>query len=113
MKNPFSDHHILADLLMNLQMALQDAGVWVCDIPSPFAMQSVEPFCIDSMRFEQWLRFVMLERFKVMLSQGQALPNRCHISPMAQDAFKGLPEDKIRAIVRCLDRIDQHLSNDS
>ncbi|MBR7889206.1 YqcC family protein [Marinomonas sp. A79] len=111
MKEVFSAHHVLADLLMELQMAMQNAQVWDCATPSDAARQSQEPFCIDTMSFEQWLRFVMIERFKTMLALGQDLPVRCHISPMAEDAFKGLSSDKIHSIVRCLDRIDQHLSS--
>lgn len=110
MKEVFSAHHVLADLLMALQVAMQNANVWDSAIPSEAALQSQEPFCIDTMSFEQWLRFVMIERFKVMLALGQDLPIRCHISPMAAEAFKGLSGDEMRSIVRCLDQIDQHLS---
>ena len=110
MKKTFSAHHVLADLLMDLQMAMQDGGVWECETPSEQAQQSSEPFCVDTMAFEQWLRFVMIERFNSMLETGEALPVRCHISPMAEDAFKGLPANKVSQIVVCLNRIDQHLS---
>ncbi|ETI61929.1 YqcC family protein [Marinomonas profundimaris] len=111
MKKAFSAHHVLADLLMDLQMALQDCGVWECDVPTQSALQSVAPFCIDTMTFGQWLRFVMMERFKTMLETGSPLPANCHISPMAEDAFKGLEPVKVACIVDCLNRIDQHLGN--
>ncbi|MCW4629989.1 MULTISPECIES: YqcC family protein [Marinomonas] len=110
MKKAFSDHHVLADLLMDLQMAMQDCGVWECGTPSNEALQSTEPFCIDTMRFEQWLRFVMIERFKTLLATGSDLPVRCHISPMAEEAFKHKPSANVAHLVNCLNRIDQHLS---
>ena len=110
MKKAFSAHHVLADLLMDLQMAMQDCDVWECEIPSQEALQSSEPFCVDSMRFEQWLRFVMIERFKAMLAAGSDLPVRCHISPMAEEAFADKPQANVHQIVTCLNRIDQHLS---
>ena len=110
MKKAFSDHHVLADLLMDLQMAMQDCGVWECGTPSNEALQSTEPFCIDTMRFEQWLRFVMIERFKNLLATGSDLPVRCHISPMAEEAFKHKPSANVAHLVNCLNRIDQHLS---
>ena len=110
MKKAFSDHHLLADLLMDLQMAMQDCDVWECGAPSEEALQSSEPFCIDTMNFEQWLRYVMIERFKAMLAAGSDLPVRCHISPMAEEAFKDKPAAKVNNIVTCLNRIDQHLS---
>ncbi len=113
MKKAFSAHHTLADLLIDLQMAMQACGVWDCETPTPQALQSQEPFCIDTMSFEQWLKFVMIERFRVLLETGGALPTRCHISPMAEEAFKDKPQESVAALVRCLDLIDQHLSNPS
>jgi len=110
LKKAFSAHHVLADLLMDLQMAMQDCGVWECQQPTQEALQSKEPFCVDTMAFEQWLRFVMIERFKTMLAAGESLPKRCHISPMAEEAFKHCPHAKVRHVVSCLNRIDQHLS---
>ena len=111
MKKAFSAHHVLADLLMDLQMAMQDCGVWECEAPTQTALQSVEPFCIDTMAFEQWLRFVMIERFKTMLEMGADLPVSCYISPMAEDAFKEQDNEKVIHIVSCLNRIDRHLSD--
>ncbi|NLQ17852.1 YqcC family protein [Marinomonas sp. M1K-6] len=110
MNKAFSDHHRLADLLMDLQMAMQDCGVWECQQPTQEALQSKEPFCIDSMTFEQWLRFVMIERFKTLLATGRDLPKRCHISPMAEEALAHQAPAKVRHVVVCLNRIDQHLS---
>jgi uncharacterized protein YqcC (DUF446 family) len=110
LKKAFSAHHTLADLLMDLQIAMQNGGVWDCETPTQEALQSVEPFCIDTMAFEQWLRFVMMERFKLMLASGSELPARCHISPMAEEAFKMKPKPVVSDIVSCLNRIDQHLS---
>jgi len=110
LKEAFSTHHLLADLLMDLQLAMQDGEVWECVAPTPVALKSVEPFCIDTMAFEQWLRFVMIERFKKMLETGANLPARCHISPMAEEAFKQGNPEKVSHIVTCLNRIDRHLS---
>ncbi|MCB5162753.1 YqcC family protein [Marinomonas algarum] len=111
MKAVFSDQPTLADLLADLQGAMQEASVWECTAPSDIALQSQEPFCIDTMSFPQWLRFVMITRFKLILVCGQDLPASCHISPMAEEAFKSLPSGQRQAIVYCLDRIDQHLSS--
>jgi|TARA_R110001592_G_scaffold32014_1_gene112306 uncharacterized protein YqcC (DUF446 family) len=110
LKEAFSAHHVLADLLIDLQVAMQDCGVWECEAPTQADMQSSEPFCIDTMAFEQWLKFVMIERFKTMLEMGADLPASCYISPMAEDAFKDRDEGKVIHIVNCLNRIDRHLS---
>ncbi len=113
MKTTFSAHHTLADLLMDLQITMGECGVWECEKPTSKALQSTQPFCVDTMSFEQWLKFVMIERFKALLETGGALPVRCHISPMAEEAFKDKPEESVHHLLRCLDRIDQHLSGTS
>ncbi|AEF55107.1 YqcC family protein [Marinomonas posidonica] len=110
MNQTFSGHHTLADLLIALQISLQDSGLWECEQPNHEALQSQQPFCIDTMSFEQWLRYVMIEKFKDLLQSGSALPNRCHISPMAEEAFKGDDSVDLSRIIECLDQIDQHLS---
>uniref|UniRef100_UPI001C3FD245 YqcC family protein n=1 Tax=Kiloniella majae TaxID=1938558 RepID=UPI001C3FD245 len=67
----------LADLVLELQMAMQAAQVWETKAPSSEALASEQPFCIDTMTFEQWLRYVLIERFKEMIEQQQPLPQRC------------------------------------
>ena len=113
LKETFSTHHKLADLLMNLQVAMQVCDIWECEKPTSEALSSVEPFCVDTMSFEQWLRFVMIERFKHLLATGAALPTRCHISPMAEDAFTRKSPDTIKHLLVCLDEIDLFLSSAS
>lgn len=113
MKETFSMHHKLADALMNLQMAMQACDLWECGVPTSEALSSIEPFCVDTMSFEQWLRFVMIERFKHLIASGAPLPTRCHISPMAEDAFKDKDIHAVKKLVKCLDDIDQLLSTAS
>lgn len=111
MNSADSKHYFLTDILLDLEMALRDAGVWDCKQPSEEAMQSKEPFCIDTMHFDQWLRFIMIERFRVLIETGGNLPEHCHVSPMAMDAFKDCAPDKLQQIIHQLDRVDQHLSD--
>ncbi|MBJ7538825.1 YqcC family protein [Marinomonas transparens] len=110
MKKAFSAHHGLADLLLDLQIAMQNCDVWDCESPTEQALASNEPFCIDTMAFEQWLRYVMMERFRILLETGTDLPARCQIAPMAEDAFKSKPAENVANLVACLNRIDAHLS---
>ncbi|GAB3477630.1 YqcC family protein [Marinomonas epiphytica] len=110
MKHKDSPHHQLADLLLELQASLYQAGVWQCEQPSPQAMASQEPFCINTMSFAQWLRYVLIAKLSVLIEQQLALPSRCHISPMAQEAFKSLAGPERQTIITKLDLIDQFLS---
>ncbi|MGO3344776.1 MAG: YqcC family protein [Marinomonas sp.] len=110
MNNEFKKHYVLVDRLMDLEMALRESGVWECTQPSALALASNEPFCIDTMDFSQWLRYVMIVRFKALLETGGALPTRCQISPMAVESFKQVPAVYLSKITDALDRIDGHLS---
>ena len=103
----------LADLILELQMAMQSAHVWEIDKPSSEAFASEQPFCIDTMTFEQWLRYVLIERFKMMIEHQEPLPSRCHISPMVEEAFRGLEQNHIKQLVLITDALDRFLSRSS
>lgn len=103
----------LADLVLELQMAMQEARVWETKQPSVQALASEQPFCIDTMTFEQWLRYVLIERFKEMIEQQHPLPERCHISPMVEEAFRGLDTQKIKHLMLVCDALDRFLSRTS
>lgn len=103
-------YYRLADLLLELEKAMREAGVWDTEAPSDQAKQSTEPFCIDTMGFDQWLRYVMIERFKIMIEHGMPLPGNCDIAPLATEFFKNYDTVYIRPIVKALILIDQHLS---
>lgn len=96
---------------MDLQLCMQENALWESDEPSQQARQSQEPFCIDTMSFEQWLRYVMIERFKRLIEEAAELPTRCHISPMAEEVYKDCPNVNLPCLIQCLDRIDRHLSS--
>jgi len=105
-------HHKLADLLLNLEKVMRQVNVWEMPEPSQHALASQQPFCIDSMGFDQWLKFVMLEKFKILLAQGSALPSTSNIAPMAQEFYKTQNKLAKDAIVQALEAIDLCLSQD-
>lgn len=100
----------LADLILELQMAMQEAKVWDCEQPTPQALASIEPFCVDTMTLEQWLRYVFIERFKLIIEQGLPLPGRCQIAPMVSESFKSLPAAQVKYLHCVLDALDRFLS---
>jgi uncharacterized protein YqcC (DUF446 family) len=105
-------HHKLADLLLNLEKVMRQVNVWEMPEPSQQALVSQQPFCIDSMGFDQWIKFVMLEKFKIILSNGDALPSTSNIAVMAQEFYK--THDKVAkdALISALEAIDLCLSQD-
>lgn len=100
----------LADLILELQMSMQQAHVWETRSPSAEALASEQPFCIDTMSFEQWLRYVLIERFKEMIEKQLPLPQSCHISPMVEEAFRGLERHHVKHLMLVADALDRFLS---
>ena len=102
-------YYRLADLLLELEMAMRAANRWQIEIPEKQAFMSVEPFAIDTMTFNQWLKFVMLPRFKQLIESGAALPSQCYIAPMAEEYFKLEDAVNSQPIIQVLQAIDAHL----
>ncbi len=100
---PDTQHEKLTACLVSLQSNMQDHGIWAVQPPSPDALMSDQPFCVDTLPLEHWLQFVMIPRFYWMMSEGVALPIQCDVAPMAEEAFKNR---KLGQVISCLTRID-------
>ena len=75
-------------LLAELKQSMRNEGIWSGQSPSQHDLSSQQPFCVDTLKFEQWLQFVMIVRFEQMIESNTSLPTQCDIAPMAQEAFK-------------------------
>lgn len=92
----------LATLLAQLTQQLQQDGLWQSEPPAAQALASTEPFCVDTLRFEQWLQWIMIPRFQALIHASMPLPASCNISPYAEEALPGQP-----AVVALIQQIDQ------
>ena len=79
----------VADQLLLIEAALRQAGLWSGTAPDPEALQSTQPFCVDTLRFEQWLQWVLLPRMKVLLEGDLPLPAASGIQAMAEQVYVG------------------------
>ena len=68
-------------------------GMWERDPPRPEALASTQPFCFDTLTFEQWLQWIFIPRMKRILEQGLALPRQSDIHPLAEEVFSGYSAD--------------------
>lgn len=101
-------YYQLADLLLELEMVMRQENLWDMPQPSPQDLDSKEPFCIDTMGFDQWLRFVMIERYKVMIEQKQVLPSHSNITPIADMFFKqqiNRHPDRVLVVLKKFDQV--------
>jgi uncharacterized protein YqcC (DUF446 family) len=92
-------------LLDELELALKKKQLWSSTPPSASAFASNAPFCYDTMRFEQWLQFVLINKLRILIEQNQPLPTNANIAAMAQQVIAEHTE-----IIEILIKIDTELN---
>ena len=100
----------LKSLMIDLEAQLRQQHLWQTEPPSETALASVEPFCIDTLTFPQWLQFVFLPTIYRMLEENSALPAKCSIAPMAEEYFRG-SELSVDELAASLKRVDQLITD--
>ncbi len=103
-------HISLADALMDIEAELRVLQLWEEQEPPLEALQSQQPFAVDTLTFPQWLQFIFLPRLYFMIEADYELPGNCAIAPMAEQYFAVLNFHSAPLIAH-LTRIDDLLSN--
>jgi uncharacterized protein YqcC (DUF446 family) len=101
---------VVSALLKKIEHQLRELDLWGDESPSPEALASVQPFCIDTLGFSQWLQFVFIERLSVMIAQKARLPTNCHIIPVAEEYFKSRVKNAA-LLLSSLKQLDDLLSS--
>ena len=96
----------LAEHLLLIERELRVLGWWQEEAPSAEAMASQEPFCVDTLTFEQWLQWIFLPRMKLILESGRDLPQASGIRPMAEMAYRERPVE-VRSLLDALGEFDR------
>ncbi|NVK11352.1 MAG: YqcC family protein [Gammaproteobacteria bacterium] len=98
----------LSLVLQGLKDELKRTGMWRDSRPPAVAFESTLPFCTDTLHFEEWLQFVLIERLEEMLLVHAPLPVMSGITPMAEFVWA---QQEVDAIIYDLLRdIDELLS---
>jgi uncharacterized protein YqcC (DUF446 family) len=95
----------LSEYLAYLEQVMADSGLWSESMPDAKALSSTQPFCLDTLSFEQWLQFVMIPTFKAMIFENVALPNQCQIEPMAEQMLKADHKSDMIFAIRSIDNV--------
>jgi uncharacterized protein YqcC (DUF446 family) len=74
----------IADVLLRVEATLRIHDRWNPQQPPPGALDSTQPFCIDTLRFEQWLQWILLPRMKAILEDNKPLPRKSAIFSYAE-----------------------------
>ena len=77
----------IADVLLEVEATLRTSGKWEKSRPPAAALVSAQPFCLDTLRFEQWLQWIFLPRMKQILEQNMPLPAKSGILVYAQESL--------------------------
>ena len=99
----------LAEHLLLIECELRAQGWWQEEAPSAEALASPEPFCVDTLAFEQWLQWNFRPRMKVLLETGVALPSVSGIQAMAEMVYQQQPS-VARRLVELLGEFDRLLT---
>ena len=99
-------HTQVASLLIDIESTMRNSELWSDQRPSDAALMSQEPFCIDTLSFNQWLQFVFIEKMNALISARQQLPEKCDIAPMAEEYF-GQTDLYPNELIALLKKIDQ------
>jgi len=83
----------IAEQLLLIERELRVLGMWKAVPPSDEDLSSREPFCVDTLDFDQWLQWIFLPRMKTILEQDLALPNASGILEMAQMVYASRPTE--------------------
>jgi uncharacterized protein YqcC (DUF446 family) len=78
----------IADILLQVEATLRTHGRWEPAQPPDQALESRQPFCIDTLRFEQWLQWIFLPRMKKILEASRPLPARSGIYSYAEHSLR-------------------------
>lgn len=97
---------LLAEQLLLIERELRLQNWWSEQPPMSEALASQQPFCVDTLAFEQWLQWIFLPRMKQLLESAAALPTASGIQPMAEQVYQGEME-RARELIRLLGEFDQ------
>lgn len=101
----------IASTLIDLEAELRRMGQWDAQPPSPAALASTEPFCVDTMTLPQWLQFIFIPRMHALVELRRLPPGRCEIQPIAEQYFNG-SAFSTGLLLQCIARLDALINAD-
>ena len=79
--------HDVLNLLNAMEQELKKLALWEGLPPSPEALASTTPFCMNTLRLSQWLQWIFIPRVRAIIDQGAELPVGANMRPYAEEAF--------------------------
>lgn len=95
--------------MQELEEELRRQDLWETSVPPPRAFDSSLPFCCDTMRFTQWLQWVLIPHTRALAEAGGPMPEASGIRPMAEEALRGCAWQSAR-LLALLGRFDSMIN---
>lgn len=84
-------------------------ALWESTPPAPEALQSLTPFCHDTLQLEQWLQWVFLPKMKCVVEGLEECPSSSDIAPLAEYRFSQL-KHPTALLLQLIERFDRLIS---
>lgn len=102
--------HQTADHLLAIEQEMRRIGLWDDTRPSQEALESLVPFCYDTLKFEQWLQWVFLPKMKLALEQQIDFPASSNIATLAEMCFQALANTDTKRLLELLGQFDDTIN---
>ena len=99
----------IADVLLEVEASLRTCGKWDQSKPDASDLNSTIPFCMDTLKFEQWLQWIFLPRMKDTIEQTKPLPLQSGIFEYAEECLHK-DDPSTNALLKQLKRFDDLIS---
>lgn len=102
----------LFNALHELETALQRQGLWSDTAPDAQQLASQQPFCVDTLPFEQWLQWIFIPKMTQLIGTPQfsGMTHTSDIYSMAEYVFQSY-EQPTAEITKIIQKIDDLLNH--
>ncbi len=92
-------------LLEQLASELKRAALWQTESPDRSALQSQQPFAIDTLEPQQWLQWIFIPKMQALLEAKMRLPSGFEMSPYFEQVWANQSENQ--AVLNVIKKIDE------
>ena len=99
--------HQQAELLLEIEAEMRRTSLWSSQCPPQTALESLAPFCHDTLSFPLWMQWVMLPKMKQVIEEEVDIPTSSDIYPLAEYALTPMncPTEKLLQLIKQFDQL--------
>lgn len=79
---------LITQRLEQLEAVMREHHLWQSMPPAEGALESREPFCLDTLEPLQWLQWVLVPRMHALIAAGHPLPQNFAVAPYYEVALE-------------------------